>query len=256
MNWAIENWDTLLGLMVQHAVLAVAPTLIGLLIAIPLGMLLHRTRVPRGVAFAVSGIIFTIPSLALFVVIPSLIGSRILDPVNVVIALSLYSAALLLRSVFEALDSVDPVVRDAAEAIGASRARIAIGTELPLAIPVLTAGTRVVAVTNVSLVSVGAVIGVGGIGQLFTSGYQRNYPDQILAGILATLVLAFLFDRVLSLVGRALTPWTRAGGRAAGRAARRASVHGAGGGPPRAAGLGTTDPANSAAPHEEAGRVR
>ncbi|MBK0421581.1 ABC transporter permease [Leucobacter sp. CSA2] len=240
MNWAFENWQALLGLIAQHALLAAAPTLIGLAIAIPLGLLLHRTRAPRAIAFAVGGIIFTIPSLALFVVIPSIIGTQILNPINVVIALSCYSAALLLRSVFEALDSVDPVVRDAALAIGTSRVRLALGTDLPLAIPVLTAGARVVAVTNVSLVSVGAVIGVGGLGQLFTAGYQRNYPDQILAGILAILVLAFVFDRVLSLIGRILTPWTRAG------VARRGSGNGNGSGSTETPGAALTGTASTA----------
>ncbi|MBK0421575.1 ABC transporter permease [Leucobacter sp. CSA2] len=209
MNWAIDNVEQLLGIVAQHAVLAVAPTAIGLALAIPLGMILHRTRTARAVAVVASGIVFTVPSLALFVVIPSLIGTRILDPVNVVVALSLYSVALLLRSVLEALDAIDPAVLDAAEAIGTSRTRRALGTELPLAIPVLAAGARVVAVTNVSLVSVGAVIGVGGLGQLFTAGFQRNAPEQIAVGILATLALAFLIDRALGISARALTPWLR-----------------------------------------------
>ena len=209
MNWAINNWDQLWQLIVQHTVLAVAPTLIGLALAIPLGLLLYRTRAPRRIAVVLSSVVFTIPSLALFVVIPSLIGTQILDPLNVVIALSLYSTALLVRSALEALDSVDPAVRAAAEAIGTSRARQALFNDLPLSIPVLTAGARVVAVTNVSLVSVGAVIGIGGLGQLFTTGYQRDYPDQILAGILAILALAFVVDRAIALAGRALTPWTR-----------------------------------------------
>lgn len=210
MNWLIENWEQLLGIAAQHAVLAAAPTAIGLLIAIPLGLLLQRTSIARTIAVSIGGIVFTIPSLALFVVIPSVIGTQILDPVNVIVALSLYSVALLLRSVLEALDAIDPAVRDAAEAIGTSRWQRALGTELPLAIPVLAAGTRVVAVTNVSLVSVGAVIGVGGLGQLFTAGFQRNDPEQIVIGILATLALAFLLDRALDWGARALTPWQRA----------------------------------------------
>lgn len=210
MNWAIENFDQLWRLGLQHIVLSVVPTLVGLAVAVPAGMLLHRTTRLRRAAVVLCSVIFTIPSLALFVVIPALIGTRILDPLNVVIALSLYSTALLVRSALESLDSVPEEVRAAAEAIGTSETRRSLTIDLPLSIPVLTAGTRVVAVTNVSLVTVGAVIGVGGLGQLFTSGYQRSYPDQILAGILATLLLAFLFDRLLAWTGSALTPWTRA----------------------------------------------
>lgn len=210
MNWAIQNWQQLLELTMQHIMLAVVPTIVGLVLAVPIGMLLHQTRTARRVAVVLSSVIFTIPSLALFVVIPAVIGTQMLDPLNVIVALSLYSVALLVRTVLESLDSVDEDVRAAAEAIGTSKLRQVVFNDLPLAIPVLTAGTRVVAVTNVSLVSVGAVIGVGGLGQLFTAGYQRNYPDQILAGILAILVLAFLFDRLLSLIGNLLTPWLRA----------------------------------------------
>lgn len=224
MNWAIENFDQLWPLGLEHIYLSVVPTLVGLIIAVPVGMLVHRATRLRRATVVLSSVIFTVPSLALFVVIPAVIGTRILNPLNVIIALSLYSVALLVRTVLESLDSVPAEVRSAAEAIGTSTLRRSFTIDLPLSIPVLTAGTRVVAVTNVSLVTVGAVIGIGGLGQLFTSGYQRNYPDQIFAGILATLVLAFLLDRLLAWVGRLLTPWERAGAakpaRRAGRAGR------------------------------------
>ena len=210
MNWAIENFEQVWQLTLQHLVLSVLPTLFGLIIAVPIGMLVHGMPRTRRVIIVVCSMIFTIPSLALFVVIPAVIGTQILNPVNVLVALTLYSIALLVRTVLESLDSVPEDVRAASEAIGMSRLKQAIGVDLPLAIPVLTAGTRVVAVTNVSLVSVGAVIGVGGLGQLFTAGYQRNYPDQILAGIIAILILAFIFDRLIAVLGTWLTPWTRA----------------------------------------------
>jgi osmoprotectant transport system permease protein len=212
MKWAIENFSTVLQLSLQHIYLSVTPMIVGLLIAIPIGMLLYRGFRARRFAVVVCSIVFTIPSLALFVVIPAVIGTKILNPLNVIVALSMYSTALLIRSVLESLDSVPADVRDAAEAIGTSQLRRAVTVDLPLSIPVLTAGSRVVAVTNVSLVTVGAVIGIGGLGQLFTTGYQRSYPDEIFAGIIATLVLAFLFDRLLAGVGSVLTPWARAAG--------------------------------------------
>lgn len=207
MKWIINNWQATLDLTLEHIYLSVVPVLVGLLIAVPIGMLLYRTRVARRVAVVMSSVIFTIPSLALFVVIPTMIGTQMLDPLNVIIALSMYSVALLVRTMFESLDSVDENVRQASIAIGTSPIKQAIFNDLPLSVPVLTAGARVIAVTNVSLVSVGAVIGIGGLGQLFTTGYQRNYPDQILAGIIMILALAFVFDRALALIGRALTPW-------------------------------------------------
>jgi osmoprotectant transport system permease protein len=156
----------------------------------------------------------------LFVTIPAILGTRILDEINVVIALAVYSTALLIRVVPEALDSVPFAVVDSAQAMGYTSLRRAVGVELPLALPVLVAGIRVVAVTNISLVSVGSVIGIGGLGQLFTQGYQRDYPDQIVAGIISIVFLALIFDAALYLLGRRLTPWTRIGTSAGKKRAR------------------------------------
>lgn len=209
MRWLIDNIDTVLDLTRTHLYLSLLPLLIGLIIAVPVGSIVRASRWARRLTLVVASIAFTIPSLALFVTVPLIAGLRILDPLNVVIALTVYSTALLVRAVPEALDSVPPDVVDAATAMGFGRFRRTVTVELPLALPVLTAGVRVVAVTNISLVSVGSVIGVGGLGQLFTQGYQRNFPDQILAGIIAIAVLALFFDAALYLVGRLLTPWTR-----------------------------------------------
>ena len=194
--------------------LALLPTVIGLLVAVPLGAMLRGLPRARSIAVVVAAIVFTIPSLALFVVIPGLIGTRILDPINVVLALSLYSLALLVRSVLDALDAVPGDVRDAARAMGYAPLRRIVAVDLPVAVPVLTPALRVVAVTNVSLVSVGAVIGIGGLGSLFTAGYQRSYPDQILAGIIGTVALALLLDRLIALAGWSLTRWRRTAGAA------------------------------------------
>ncbi|MDV7089737.1 ABC transporter permease [Rhodococcus opacus] len=209
MRWLIDNFSVVVDLTKTHLYLALVPLLIGLLIAVPVGTAIRGASWLRKFTLIVAGIAFTIPSLALFVTIPSVVGLQILDPLNVVIALTIYSTALLIRAVPEALDSVPPDVVDSATAMGFTRLRRALTVELPLALPVLVANVRVVAVTNISLVSVGSLIGIGGLGTLFTQGYQRDYPDQILAGIIAIVVLALAFDLLLFLVGRALTPWTR-----------------------------------------------
>src|SRR6202021_1240079 len=122
-------------------------------------------------------------------VLPLVIPTRILDEANVIVALTLYTTALLVREVFEALDAVPLQVRDAATAVGYRPIGRLLKVELPLSIPVLVAGLRVVVVTNISMVSVGAVIGIGGLGTWFTEGYQANKSDQIVAGILAIFVL-------------------------------------------------------------------
>lgn len=211
MTWLVDNFDVVLGYTKTHLCLSLVPLLIGLIIAIPVGTVIRNAHWVRKVTMTVASIAFTIPSLALFVTIPAVVGLPVLDPLNVVIALAVYSTALLIRAVPEALDSVPFAVVDSAEAMGYSSLRRAVAVELPLSLPVLIANIRVVAVTNISLVSVGSVIGIGGLGQLFTQGYQRDYPDQIVAGIISIVFLALVFDAGLYLLGRKLTPWTRLG---------------------------------------------
>ncbi|SDE39942.1 ABC transporter permease [Rhodococcus tukisamuensis] len=209
MRWLLDNFDYVVDLARTHLYLALTPLLIGLVVAVPVGTAVRAVPWLRRTTLTAASIAFTIPSLALFVTVPELFGLSILDPLNVVIALAVYSTALLVRTVPEALDSVPAMVVDAATAMGFTPLRRALAVELPLAVPVLISGIRVVAVTNISLVSVGSLIGIGGLGQLFTAGYQRDYPDQILAGIIAIVFLALVCDLLLYLAGRLLTPWTR-----------------------------------------------
>lgn len=190
--------------------LSLIPIVLGLLIAVPLGAVVQRTTYLRRLTTVTASIIFTIPSLALFVVLPLVIPTRILDEANVIVALTLYTFALLVRAVPEALDAVPDAVRDAATAVGYRPLIRMLKVELPLSVPVLIASLRVIAVTNISMVSVGSVIGIGGLGTWFTEGYQANKSDQIVAGIIAIFVLAVIVDTLIMLAGRALTPWTRA----------------------------------------------
>jgi osmoprotectant transport system permease protein len=197
-------------LTVIHLRLSLVPVLAGLAIALPWGVLVWRRAVLRRLTTVTASVVFTIPSLALFVVLPLIIPTRILDEANVIVALTLYTTALLVRAVFEALDAVPWQVRDAASALGYRPITRLLKVELPLSIPLLVAGLRVVVVTNISMVSVGAVIGIGGLGTWFTEGFQANKSDQIVAGIIAILILAFVVDMLIMLAGRLATPWNRA----------------------------------------------
>ncbi len=196
-------------LTVIHLRLALVPVLAGLVLALPWGVLAWRHRALRKFTTVVASTVFTIPSLALFVVLPLVIPTRILDEANVLVALTLYTSALLVRAVFEALDAVPPQVRDAARAIGYRPVTQLLKVELPLSIPVLVAGLRVVVVTNISMVSVGAVIGIGGLGTWFTEGFQADKSGQIVAGIVTIFLLAVVIDVALMLAGRLATPWDR-----------------------------------------------
>jgi osmoprotectant transport system permease protein len=214
VRYLLNHLDAAWALTLIHLRLSLIPVLLGLLIAVPLGALVWRNPALRRLTTLTASIIFTIPSLALFVVLPLIIPTRILDEANVIVALTLYTTALLVRAVPEALDAVPADARDAATAVGYTRIGQLVKVELPLAVPVLTASLRVVAVTNISMVAVGSVIGIGGLGTWFTEGYQADKSDQIVAGIIAIFVIAIVIDVLILLGGRLATPWTRIRSRA------------------------------------------
>ncbi|GGN62258.1 glycine/betaine ABC transporter permease [Actinoplanes lobatus] len=205
-----NNADTVWLALQEHVYLALLPVLFGFLIALPIGYLGVRFPALYHPLINTCGVLYSIPSLALFVFLPVVLGTKVLSPVNVVVALTIYTVALLARTVADGLRSVDPVVVQAATAMGYRRVRRLTGVELPMALPVILAGLRVATVSNISLVSVGALIGIGGLGQLFTRGFQLFYIEPILVGIVLSVLLAGLADLIIVLVQRAVTPWTRA----------------------------------------------
>jgi len=227
MDWFLANAALVGDLTGRHAVLSAVPIVLGFVLAVPLGVLAFRRRRLRGPLLAGVGLLYTIPSLALFVLVPPLVGISFLSELNVVIAMTVYALALMTRFVTEALDAVDPAVRDAATAVGHSAWGRFWTVELPLAGPVLLAGLRVVAVSTVSMVTVGVLVGIRSLGYLFMDGLQRGIPAEIVTGIIATVVVALVFDVVLVLLGRLLLPWSAP---RAGRAGRRLQLTtGAGG---------------------------
>ncbi|MPY09652.1 ABC transporter permease [Arthrobacter bussei] len=194
----------------NHLVQSILPIVFGVLIAVPLAQIARLNRPAGAAMLTASSLLYTIPSLAMFVFLPLVLGTSILSMVNVVVALTIYAVALLMRSTVDALNSIDDGVRQAAVAMGYTPLRRFLTVDLPLSVPVLIAGVRVISVTNISMVSVGALIGVPSLGRLFTDGLTRNYPEQIAVGILVTLLLALVLDLLLVLLERVLTPWTRA----------------------------------------------
>lgn len=211
MTWFLGHVPQVLGLLLTHAVLAVIPLVVGLALAIPLGWLARRYRLLRTPLVAGTGLLYTIPSLALFILMPLVLGTGILDPLNVVVALTVYTVALLVRTVADGLAAVPDDVLQAATAMGIGRGRRFFGVELPLAVPVIAAGLRVAAVSNVSIVSVAALLGIAQLGSLFTDGFARNFLDPIIVGIVACMVLALALDLAILAVSRAVTPWLRVG---------------------------------------------
>ncbi len=207
MDWLWNNLGLVLGLTADHARLSAIPIVVGFTASIPLGWLASRFAIARSVLLTTFNIVFTIPSLALFVILPLVLGTRLIDEVNVVVALSLYAIAMMLRGATDAFTSVPDDVLQSATALGYATQSRFWTVQLPLAGPVLLANLRVVSVSTVSLLSVAALIGQGGLGFLFTNGYLRDFPTEIVIGMVFTLLVALVFDIILVTIGRLLLPW-------------------------------------------------
>ncbi|MFJ9392026.1 ABC transporter permease [Nocardioides sp. NPDC101246] len=208
------NGDDVLTALVQHIWLALLPVAIAFVLALPLGALVHRYVPARHIALTAGSVIYTVPSLALLLLLPGILGTSVLDPINVVIALTLYSLALLVRTTADGLDAVDTTVLQAATAMGYRPLRRWFTVQLPLAMPVILTGLRVATVANVSMVSIAALIGIGGLGQLFTRGFQLGfYLPPIIIGLVLSVALAVIADVLIVALQRGLTPWARAGAR-------------------------------------------
>ncbi|WP_418277434.1 ABC transporter permease [Isoptericola jiangsuensis] len=211
MTWVANNLDLIGRLTVEHLRQSALPILLGLVLSIPAGWFAFRFRLTRGLVLTVVGLLYTIPSLALFALLPPLLGISFLSEINLIIALTIYAVAIMTRFVADALGSVEPSVRQAADAVGYGAWRRFWLVDLPLAGPVVLAGLRVTAVSTISLCTVGILIGIDNLGYLFTNGYQRQIVAEILAGVVAVVVIALVVDRLLVVIGRALMPWAREG---------------------------------------------
>jgi osmoprotectant transport system permease protein len=209
MTWIGDNLALIWDQLSEHIYLAILPVIFGLVIAIPLGYVATRFAWLANPLIALGGVLYSLPSIALFIVLPVILGTRVLDRINIIIALTIYAVSLLIRNVIDGLRSVPPEVRQAAVAVGYGPARRLLTIDLPIAVPVIFAGLRVVTVANISMVSVGAVIGIGGLGELFTLGFQKDFLTPVVVGVVLSLLLALLADLLIVTLQRVLTPWAR-----------------------------------------------
>ncbi|MFD7161505.1 ABC transporter permease [Kribbella sp. NPDC059898] len=210
MTWIGQNLDIIWAALREHVYLAVVPVLLGLIISLPLGYVATRYSWLANPLVALGGVLYSLPSIALFIVLPVILGTKVLSPINIITALTIYTVSLLIRNVIDGLRSVPPEVRQSAIAVGYGTFRRVLTVDLPIAVPVIFAGLRVVTVANISMVSVGAIIGIGGLGDLFTDGFQLNFLTPIVVGIVLSLALALLADLIIVGLQWLLTPWDRA----------------------------------------------
>jgi osmoprotectant transport system permease protein len=204
--WIVDNLGEIWADLAEHIVLTVVPVGLGFLMAFP--MALASIRWPRlySPLLGVAGILFSIPTLALFVVMIPFTG---LSKATAIIPLTLYTLLILLRNTVEGLKGVPSHVREAAEAMGYTRTRQLFRIELPLAVPVIIAGLRIATVNTIAYVAITALIGQGGLGNLFMDGFLRQFPTPLIVGLVLSVTLAVAADLGLLGVQRVLTPWQR-----------------------------------------------
>lgn len=213
MNLGIPSYlGSFSELFIDHLLMALGASLLGLVVALPLGLLCARRPRWYPPVLALASVLYSIPSLAFFVLLISFTG---ISRTTVVIPLAVYTLAVLVPNVVDGLRAVPDCVRQSATAMGYSPTRRLLTVDLPIASPTVLAGLRVATVANISMVSVGALIGMGAFGSLFTAAVQLDRLGLAITGILVTVVMALVVDGALLGVQWLATPWlrrTRSGG--------------------------------------------
>jgi osmoprotectant transport system permease protein len=209
-EWITSNVGLLADAMLDHVLLTVVAVSVGFVLSFALALLVYRNRRLTGMVTGVAGILYTIPSLALFAFLVPFTGLSFL---SAQIGLVSYTLLIFIRNILAGLDGVPSDVREAADGMGYGRARRFLRVELPLAVPLIIAGLRVATVTTIGLVMVSAVIGQGGLGQVMIRGFNFRNDTAVYAGAVLIVILAIVADLLLAGIGRLATPWARARGR-------------------------------------------
>jgi osmoprotectant transport system permease protein len=210
-DWIGRNTDLIWSSLREHVILTGSAVAIGLLIALPLGVVASRWRRLYAPVLAVTGVLYTIPSLAAFALLLPYFG---LSRITVLIPLVSYTLLILVRNVVAGLDAVPAEVKDAADGMGFSRTRRLLRIELPLALPAIMAGVRIATVTTVGLTAVAGLLAIPSLGNLIYVGQNRPIRTAVTVGVVLSIALAVVADLLLALVQRLLTPWVRAERRA------------------------------------------
>jgi osmoprotectant transport system permease protein len=201
-----DNSADLQHYLQQHLIMTVESVAIAMVLAFPLALLAFRFRWLATPLLGITGVLYTIPSLALFAFIYPFTG---LKQRTVVVGLVMYALLVLVRNTLAGLDGVPGDVREAARGMGYGRGRMLWKVELPVALPTIMAGVRVATVSTVALATVGVIVGNGGLGQLIFRGFNSDYHAEIVTASLLTIALGLALDVLLALATRALMPWSR-----------------------------------------------
>jgi osmoprotectant transport system permease protein len=201
MSWFLRNIDQVAVALGQHVAIALTALVIAFAIALPVGIAAARSERVYGIAIAITGLLYTIPTLAFLALLIPLVG---LGRTNAIVAMVAFSLVVLIRNVATGIRGVSPDVVDAARGMGMSARQLLLRVELPLAAPVIVAGVRVAAVTVISVTVVAAYINAGGLGTLIFSGISNDHAPKIWSGALTACALAVAVDGLLAFVERRL----------------------------------------------------
>jgi osmoprotectant transport system permease protein len=206
-DWIERNTDFIWSSLREHVILTVVAVVLGLAIALPLGVAAARWRRLYPTSLAITGVLYTIPSLAAFAFLLPFTG---LSRTTALIPLTSYTLLILLRNVVTGLDQVPAEVKDAADGMGYTPWRRLVSVELPLALPAIMAGIRIATVTIIGLTAVAGLLAIPNLGQLIITGFRRPVYTAITVGVVLSVALAVVADLALVGLQRLLTPWTRA----------------------------------------------
>jgi osmoprotectant transport system permease protein len=205
-SWIGGHTDDIVSRLLHHVIFTVIAVGLGFVISLALSLLVVRWRWLYGVVASIAGILYTIPSLALFAVLVTITGPTV---TTAEIALVSYTLLILIRNIVTGLDGVPRDVREAAVGMGFSPAQVLFKVDFPLALPVIVAGLRVATVTTIGLVTVSALIGMDNLGTFITDGLARFFMTPVLLGAVLSIALAVVADLVLLSVQRLIAPWSR-----------------------------------------------
>lgn len=208
-DWVGDHASEIGSRLLEHVELTVIAVVIGFAISFPLAVLAHRRRRTYAPITWVAGVLYTIPSLSLFVILVPITG---LSATTVEIGLVSYTLLILIRNTVAGLGSVPADAVDSARGMGFSSRQMLWHVEVPLALPVMMAGVRIATVSTIGLVTVGSLIGRGGVGQFILEGLRTLFQTEIVLGAVLAASLAFVADGVLLVLQRSLTPWARGRG--------------------------------------------
>ena len=205
-DWVVDHLDDVRQRTAEHLVLTVLAIAIGLLIAAPLAVYAHRHRRAYAPLTWVTGLLYTIPSLALFAFLVPFTG---LTTLTAEIGLVGYTLLILIRNIVAGLNGVPEDVKEAARGMGYTSRQMLWRVELPLALPVIVAGIRIATVTTIGLVTVTGLIGQGGLGAFIIEGINRDFRTPLVVGSVLSVALAVVADVALAGAARLLAPWSR-----------------------------------------------